>query len=684
VKRKLLWVLAATVMISSGLASAEQREALPGNDQAEPPGKLGFGFENALKPGEDFVRRELIVGLKEKEANATAGLERAARASGGHVEEELKDPKNRAVLLEFSSEQAIQEAIDALAGRSDVEFVERNGFVGGASVSSDPGVGYQWHHTVIRKTAELGALSPEPPTIAVVDTGVDYDHPDLSGKVILGPDYVNGDDDPMDDNSHGTHVAGIAAAAAGNGHLGEGVSPRSKILAIKVLGANNRGTFFDMAQGLAYARTAHTEPALRVINLSAFGSVPGYNPLLVDNEVAAIRASGKVLVAAANNDNSTTPRYPGADPDTALRVMATNQQDCRWALSNFSPASEPAQYNIAAPGRGIYSTVPGGGFGAKSGTSMATPMVSGAAALVWGESPDLSRDQLVERLVGAGDRTGCGFPVPVPRLDVRKALVGTSETALIGTLLDPATGSAPSPEATPVTAKLYSGATLLGSDATTGHGLYELSGYSSQTGLKLRGESSGYVSYALRMPISIVSGQVNGHFVDAFPQARPPGDATVTIDWKTMEPVLDTPGCSDTCNGWEFDLSVKLPASATYVGPAGNKGSLTEAPFVASPRNSLSDGQPVESVVIGGQAPEGSYAVVVEKPADAEWVAMNPSWKRSRASVQLYNGAASVGGSHKTPPSTCGMEEFWYVGDLTKSGTSYAWTDTGFCTDTRP
>ena len=118
----------------------------------------------------------------------------------------------------------------------------------------------------------------------MVDSGVDYNHPDLDGNIWTNPgevaangidddnngyvddvhgyDFVNGDGDPMDDilSGHGTHVAGIAAAEAGNGLFGEGVSPNSKILAIKVLSSSNVSTYFNVARGLAYARTVNTTP----------------------------------------------------------------------------------------------------------------------------------------------------------------------------------------------------------------------------------------------------------------------------------------------------------------------------------------------------------------------------------------------------------------------------------------
>src|ERR671913_2067269 len=376
----------------------------------------------------------------------------------------------------------------------------------------------------------------------------------------------------MDDilSGHGTHVAGIAAAEAGNGLFGEGVSPNSKILAIKVLSSSNISTYFNVARGLAYPRPANTTPETKVIDTSLCADPPEEPQLLAD-EVAAIKAAGKILVDSAHNDNSSATtggcRYPGSDPNTALRVTATQENDCRAYFSNFSPASNPTFYNIAAPGDDIYSTIPNNGSRSLSGTSMAAPMVAGAAALVWGKTPSLTREQVVNKLVSTGETTSCGFAAPTPRLDVRKALLGTSETAIVGQLLDPETGEAPGLGAPPATAKLFSGDTLLKSDATNESGFYEMTGLSAGTGRTLKATRSGSVKGPLRKGISIVDGQVAGPSTDALPQARDTGNATVTIDWKTSQPrynlsfpPLSTPsGCVDTCNGWEFDLALKHP-----------------------------------------------------------------------------------------------------------------------------
>jgi thermitase len=612
------------------------------------------------------------------------------------VVDRLDAPQNSAVLLKFPTEQAAQAAQDGLANRPDVQYVERNGIVEATGVSSDPLVGSQWYHTVIRKTANLGTLPSAPPTIAVVDSGVDYNHPDLAGKVIKGPDFVNKDFDPMDDipNSHGTHVAGIAAAKAGNGQFGEGVSPDSKILAIKVLSSSNLSFDFDVVQGLAYARTAKTTPKTKVINTSLcadFDANAPEGPQVLRDEVAAIKAAGKILVASAGNENSSPDNdgctYPGNDPNTALRVTATEEHDCRALFSNFSPASNPTFYNIAAPGWNILSLSRNDGSRFASGTSMAAPMVAGAAALVWGKTPSLTREQVVNKLVSTGEKTSCGFAAPTPRLDVRKALRGTSETAIVGQLLDPETGTSAFP---PATAKLFSGSTLLKSDTVNAYGFYEMTGLTAGTGrtLKTTAETGlPYVGANLRKGISIVDGQVAGPSTDALPMANAKGYATLTIDWKTLQPRFDfsflgePSGCADTCNGWEFDLGVKLPDSNIVEPPAG---SLTSAPFVYAPRDSTSDFDPMETVIIGSQAANGTYKVIANKwpdPAGEEW---NPSWSGSQASVQLYNGPASIGGGLKAVPSTCGTNQFWYVGNLTKSGTSYTWTNKNICTNTAP
>jgi subtilisin family serine protease len=702
-KMKHLYVLVVLIILlfTFGSSAVITARELPKN-------KLGYGFKEGPVSGKDYVPGQLIVGIRE--GINIQGISQAAQASGGRVVRNIEG----AVLLVFPSEQVAISAVNILTERSDVTFVERNGFmsippgpvlpdikrkkdtseenfnaasVSAESVSQDPGTGYQWHHTVIRKTADLGTLSSTPPTVAVIDTGVDYTHPDLSGKVIHGKNCVADNNDPFDDNGHGTHVAGIIAARAGNGQYGEGICPKCKILAIKVLNADGTGTFFDVACGMENARTKSTTPATKVINMSLTGS----KSTLITNEVDAIKVAGKVLVAAAGNSNTTNiaNSFPGADPDTALRVMATEQHDCRAWFSNFSPAGNPTRYNIAAPGWEISSTTPGAGYATMSGTSMASPVVAGAAALVWGELPSLTRDELVSQIIDNGKRISCGFAAPARRLDVRKAILGIPETAIIGRILDPFTGKAPSSPVTPTNATLYSGQTLLASDKTNTSGFYEVTGLTAGTNRKLNGDRSNYVTATVRTPITIKSDTVVGPFTDALPKSRATGNLTITLDWKRMQPIYYTPGCVDACIGWEFDLIVKLP-SGQYLTPydydpcdfgSCTTGDLSTSPYVKNPRDSISDSEPVETVVIGSSADDGIYSVIVDRWS-IQNDSFNPSWKGSGASVQKYKGATTAG--KYTPPSTCDTSEFWYVGDLTKTGKSYTWTNVNTCSDTIP
>ena len=237
------------------------------------------------------------------------------------------------------------------------------------------------------------------PMVAVIDTGVDYTHPDLVGKVVKGPDFVNADTNPMDDNKHGTHVAGIIAANANNGYGIAGVSWRSKILAIKVLDSQGYGSSYDIALGIL---AAANNASVKVISMSLGGDYSTTEDTVVDY---AVNVKGKLLVAAAGNDGVNTPSYPAglavmsgyvshiSYQNKVLAVAAHDQNDCKASFSNYG-----SWVSITAPGVNILSTVPmskgGSGFAYLSGTSMATPFVSGAAAVAWAKFPTYKNDQI--------------------------------------------------------------------------------------------------------------------------------------------------------------------------------------------------------------------------------------------------------------------------------------------------
>ena len=198
-------------------------------------------------------------------------------------------------------------------------------------------------------------------TIAVLDTGVDYTHPDLQGHLANnGYSPIDGGDG-MDANGHGTFVAGIIAY----------VAPQAKILPIRVLDANGQGSLSSIIKGSQYA-ILHGATVLSE-SFSTTTSLKTLNDLV--NQ--ATKTYGVTFVAAAGNDNSTTPTYPAA-LDAVVGVAATDQTNCKASFSNYGDNFVA----LAAPGTNIYSTFLNGGYGVASGTSFSTPIVAGAAALV--------------------------------------------------------------------------------------------------------------------------------------------------------------------------------------------------------------------------------------------------------------------------------------------------------------
>lgn len=231
--------------------------------------------------------------------------------------------------------------------------------IGAGTVHDDPGTGFN-KGTNVR--------------VAVIDSGVDYTHAELSGRYAGGYDFVNNDADPMDDNGHGTHVAGtIAAALNGTGVVG--AAPEARIYALKVLSAGGSGSWSNIIAALDWAVSS----GIQVTNNSYGSSLsPGS---LVEQAFANAEAAGMLHVAAAGNSGNCAGKgnnvgYP-ARYATVVAVAATGQDDKRACFSSTGSTVE-----LAAPGVGINSTKLGGGYVQYNGTSMASPHVAGVAALV--------------------------------------------------------------------------------------------------------------------------------------------------------------------------------------------------------------------------------------------------------------------------------------------------------------
>jgi thermitase len=307
---------------------------------------------------------------------STARAAQLAGLVGGRLVSSL--PQLGAFLVELpEGAPPLPDALDRLrseAGvRSAVRLHELHIFeTAPLAAASDPLQSSQWHlGKISAPTAWAAAASADNVVIAIVDTGVDYTHPDLAGKVTLGPDIAEADSDPMDTQGHGTHVAGIAAAVAGNGVGGSGVCPSCRLLAVKVFpDGSGSASDYDVAQGIIWA----ADNGADVVNLSLGG--PGGSTTLRD-AVDYAWSRGVVVVAAAGNSGNGTTQYPAAYPN-AIAVAATTSYDTRASFSTYG-----SWVDIAAPGSSILSTVRGGSYQAWSGTSMAAPVVAGAAGLAF-------------------------------------------------------------------------------------------------------------------------------------------------------------------------------------------------------------------------------------------------------------------------------------------------------------
>ncbi|HWI63914.1 MAG TPA: S8 family serine peptidase, partial [Symbiobacteriaceae bacterium] len=253
--------------------------------------------------------------------------------------------------------------------------------------------------------------------VAVLDTGVDYTHPALAGHVVKGPDLINNDNDPMDGHGHGTHVAGIIAS---QDQRRRGVAPGATIIAVKVLSDEGYGSDEQIIAGIDWAVMHGAD----VINLSLGGPGGGGADALaqaVDNAVK----SGVVVVVAAGNSGPdfSTVGSPG-DARLALTVGASDNDRQLQSWSSRGPTLDGRQKpDVVAPGSGIVSLAPGGEWQPMDGTSMATPHVSGLAALLLqatGAEPLLIKDALkrtAQDLGNGPNQSGAGFVRPQAALE---------------------------------------------------------------------------------------------------------------------------------------------------------------------------------------------------------------------------------------------------------------------------
>jgi subtilisin len=225
--------------------------------------------------------------------------------------------------------------------------------------------------------------------VAVIDTGIDYTHPDLAGVYAGGYNVLTGTGDPMDDNGHGTHCSGILAATGSSRGI-YGTAPGVRLYGVKVLAANGSGRMSDVIQGIFWAKNNSMQVASMSLGSSG-------NSQALHDAVDEATAGGILIVAAAGNSGvasgtGDTIGYP-AKYDSVLAVAAVNKYHHRAPWS-----STGSNLGISAPGVNIQSTIPGAAYATYSGTSMATPHVAGVAALVYSAHPNWTNLQVRQQI----------------------------------------------------------------------------------------------------------------------------------------------------------------------------------------------------------------------------------------------------------------------------------------------
>lgn len=313
--------------------------------------------------------------------------------------------------------------------------------------------------------------------VASIDSGVDYTHPDLAANMwrnadelngqsgvdddgngfvddIYGYDFVGGNDsDPADDNSHGTHTVGTLGAVGNNSDDVVGVNWDVQIMALKAFNASGSGADSDIIEAIEYMTMMKTMHGVNIVVSNASWGGGSVAPAMRDAIGASIDAGIMFVAAAGNNSRNidSIPFYPASfDFSGLISVASTTRNDALSSFSNFGATS----VDLGAPGSSIRSTVPGGGTGLKSGTSMAAPHVAGAVAMLRALHPDASLHEIKTAILNSTDSLSAlaGITVSGGRLNLHGAVTfDISKIGAIVTSVDPPTGENDIPNITDIT-----------------------------------------------------------------------------------------------------------------------------------------------------------------------------------------------------------------------------------------
>ncbi|GAB4562576.1 MAG: S8 family serine peptidase [Haliangiales bacterium] len=432
--------------------------------------------------GQDYDASSIIVKFRDSPSVASASD--VAASVGASFQDENRDGRDdrfanvangRLAKLDLSAGVSVEAALVDLSGHPAIEFAEPNYIVHTTLTPNDPDFGqlYGLHNTgqsggtpgadISAVNAWDTSVGSQDIVVGVIDTGIDYNHPDLAANMFVNPgeipnngvdddgngfvddvhgiNAITGSGDPFDDNDHGTHVAGTIGAVGDDGVGVVGVNWDVSLMGLKFLSGSGSGTTADAITCIDYAVDMKLNRGvnLRVLNNSWGGG--GFSQALED-AIASANSADILFAAAAGNsssNNDSSPHFPSSyDVDNVLAVASTDRFDGMSSFSSFGATS----VDLGAPGSSILSTTPGNTYSVFSGTSMATPHAAGAAALILSVNDTLTATEVKDILMSTGDPVAAlsGVTVSGNRINVEAALAAADPQP--GFNLDVSPGSA--------------------------------------------------------------------------------------------------------------------------------------------------------------------------------------------------------------------------------------------------
>ena len=373
--------------------------------------KTGSGNNEESKAFDRFMTENFISSIKAVKPDATL------KKLPGGIE--------RIFIVGLSNRTMLQNAFEKLSKHNEIEYAEYD-FIGyGAGkqydgnnlIPNDPSFGNQWG---LRNTGQvIGGVNGTPGgdvnalnawdvttgtnlIISVLDTGMPLSHPEFSGRLLQGYDYANNDNDPTDDQGHGTNVASVMAAKGNNNSLVAGVNWNCMIIPVKILNSSNQGLYSWWVSGITYA----VDNGARVLNMSVGGST--YSQSLAD-AVTYAYANGRIVVACMMNNNNNVPYYPAAFNNVIAIGAINNRMERAVPFCWGGGSSYGSHISFTAPGEMILGLA----FNNPSstsywcGTSQATPIAAGVVSLLLSKNSTLTFAQIYNALkVSARDQVG--------------------------------------------------------------------------------------------------------------------------------------------------------------------------------------------------------------------------------------------------------------------------------------